>query len=177
MLHEEFSYELFRERTKKLLEQYNNIIKQTTPLEDWYDVTLSVNCLYGLLMVVSEKYRGHLPEDDAVEYLRSNGIDENKIKISAVLNCHGCDKAFASRPITITFQDLITGIRNGLAHWEDNRNKKDYKDNVSYKKSDDGHVTEIVIKGKIHNFKVLVTATFLMGPDNNPIFDLVQLIP
>jgi hypothetical protein len=173
MMQGDFSYDVFRERTKKLLEQYKDIIQPNVSRDELYDVTLIVNCLYGLLMVPTEKYKGLLPNEDAVQYLREKHISEDKIEVSSVLNCHKCDNTCVDRSRPITFQNLITGIRNGLAHWDGSNNH----DNVLYEKDGNGHVTNLVIKGLILDYTVTVTVTFHLTNDSNPILDLIRLIP
>jgi len=83
MLHEEFSSELFIKRTKDIIKQY--LEKCSTDSDSFYDITLSINCLYGLLMMPAKKYYDTLPNDEAHSYLKQKGFDETEISVTSKL--------------------------------------------------------------------------------------------
>ena len=56
-LHQEFD---FVERTKKIIEQYDNL---TIPEKDKFEVTLLLNCFVGLLILPQQKWYDNLPTE------------------------------------------------------------------------------------------------------------------
>ena len=116
MLHEKFSSELFIKRTKKIMNQY--LEKCSKDPDIFYDITLSINCLYGLLMMPAQKYYKKLPNDEVHSYLKRKGIDETEISVTSKL-------INGNKQQSITFKKMLFGIRNGLAHWEEKYKKLD----------------------------------------------------
>ena len=166
MLHEKFSSELFIKRTKEIMNQY--LEKCSTDPDIFYDITLSINCLYGLLMMPAKKYYKKLPDDEVHSYLKQKGIDETEISVTSKL-------INGNKPQLITFKNMIFGIRNGLAHWEEKDKKLDGTHNIEYRKNDAGRVDNIIIKGIIERETTEVTVTFIIN-DKNPIKKLIDLI-
>ena len=104
----------FINRTEKILEQYTTSVGPKLQSEnkesEYYDVTLFINCLYGLLMMPSKLYYDNLKEASknktANEFLKEN-------KLSKVIY-------FTTTPNKeISLLEFIRSIRNGMAHWED----------------------------------------------------------
>jgi hypothetical protein len=181
MMHEEFSSDLFVQRTKEILNQYAEAYKAGN-FTKYHDVTLSVNCLYGLLMVPEQRYESKLSSEDAITFLETNKIQSSEISVEAIENNPGVAR------IDIGFNNMIRGIRNGLAHWEnsdqENHNKTtdkkyDADHNVDYHKNDKGVVDFITIHGMYCGWKKIVTVTFYLFQGDqpaNPIEKLIELI-
>jgi hypothetical protein len=176
MEHEEFTPEEFRKRTWKILEQYEKAYKASP--ETFYDVTLAVNCLFGLLIEPTEEFWKNLPtEKKAITFFKDKGITDC-ILIEA-LNKNSGDISAG-----ILLKDFIIGLRNGLAHWgskPDARNHNtDGTRNVDYKKNDKGVVEKVRITGTLHNFTTTVTATFCLfnkdGKADNSISKFLKLV-
>jgi hypothetical protein len=168
MIVEKFSSDLFIKRTKEIIKQYSD--KFSSELDKYYDVTLSINCLYGLLMMPSKKYFDQISEEEAVSYLPKRDIDNLLIKVSAKDLKNNTDRS-------ITFKEMVTGIRNGLAHWEQNSNKWDGRNNINFITDEvSKYVKTVVIKGPINDYQIEVEVTFDVTKINT-IMKLIELLP
>ncbi len=167
MITEKFSSGLFINRTKEIIKQYSE--KFSTDPNTFYDITLSINCLYGLLMMPSKKYINKLSKEEAVSYLLKNKIDCSQIKVNAKKLNNNVDAC-------ITFKEMITGLRNGLAHWGEKSNKWDGRNNIEYITSDSSKdVMKIVIRGPIKDYKMRAEVIFIVNRINS-ITKLIELI-
>jgi hypothetical protein len=165
LIPEKFSSDLFITRTKEIIKQYSD--KFSSDPNTFYDITLGINCLYGLLMMPLKKYK--LSEEEATSYLSKNMIDCSQIKVNAKTLNDNVDAC-------ITFKEMITGLRNGLAHWEEKSNKCDGRNNIEYITSDSSKdVMKIVIRGLIKGYKVRVEVIFIVDRINS-ITKLIELV-
>jgi hypothetical protein len=177
MMDEKLTVEEFSRRTGEILKQYSNLTNINHA--EFYDVTLLVNCMYGLLSMPEQKHFDKLSDAHALNYLRKNEI--SNIDIS-VYNTGSPNQV--EQPPEITFQELIKGLRNGLAHWgkpgdnnaHKDKDKYDGTDNVSYIKGNSRQVEKLCIKGTIKGFKKTVEVTFDLTQEKNPVLALVELI-
>jgi len=174
MLHEQFSANMFIKRTKKIIEQYKE--KLSSCEDDYYDVTLSINCLYGLLMMAYKKNQNTISKKEARIYLTENGINENEIGYESKLKLD-------SSNIQITFDELIRGIRNGLAHWEESNSS--YKSHVEFVSNNQNIVNKVIIIGQIVRNKttieprkeiIIKVELFITDTSENSIVKLIRLI-
>jgi hypothetical protein len=162
MMIKPFSSDVFICRTLKLVEWYEKLA-DTIEKNDFYDVTLLVNCLYGLLMVALKKQYDNIPNTiDADTYLKQQGITKG-ITITTTLS---------AKPL---FRDMLTGIRNGLAHWEEVHGQWNGANNVQYGVDSEGHVTALIIEGTIQDNSGTITVEFDLT-QGNPVLELVKLI-
>jgi hypothetical protein len=162
MMTKPFTSSVFIERTLKLVEWYKKLA-DTIEKNDFYDVTLLVNCLYGLLMVALKKqYNNTTDTIDADTYLKQQGITKG-IAITTTLS---------SKP---SFREMLTGIRNGLAHWEEVHGQWNGVHNIQYGFDDEGHVTALIIEGTIKDNSGTITVEFDLT-QGNPVLELVKLI-
>lgn len=150
MMHEDFSFDLFIERTKKILDQY--LEKYSEKPEACFDITLSINCLYGLLMMPLKKLFNTISEEEVCSYLEKNKIEKTQITVESK---HKNDNT----SIQITFKEMLMGIRNGLAHWEEKDGKYGGTGDVKFEKNTADYVDRIIIKGQITRKREVINGT------------------
>ncbi len=132
----------FIARTRKLLQQYDEIVVNKLENEqkdkEIYNITLLINCFYGLLMMPAKLNRNLLPTDVTADNMLQEKHFSDVIK-------------FTTAPQTdLSFKDFVNSIRNGLAHWEDERNSNPSRQElqISYEpKEGDQPFREIIIYG------------------------------
>ena len=124
-------------RTERIISQYNEIVQNVlcskNKENEFFDTTLFINCLYGLLMMPSKlNHNNLLKYKNAKKFLCDNNLE--KAIIFSVSNGK-----------EISLEELIRSIRNGMAHWEENE-----KLGFDYEPKDTGSMIEkIIIKGSL----------------------------
>lgn len=171
-MHEKFSSDLFIDRTIKIIEQYSEAFS-TNP-ENRYDITLSINCLYGLLMMPLKKYFKNISEKEVKLYLNENNIDDNQIYVNAI-------SKESNQNIDISFKEMLMGIRNGLAHWEENNADYGNTGKLVFNINTSDIVENIIIEGEITRKGTgrIIVSTKLNVHENyeNAIKQLIKIIP
>jgi len=131
----------FIKRTKKIVEQYNK--QECYYGSDFYNVTLLVNCLLGLIIV---------PRENKLNSLTDTAIPKNLLAtIKAAVDQSGNN-------ITIKFKEYIIGLRNGVVHFSSN-------DSLSFN-NNSGKIESLEIIGKTNKKKNTITYFFKLNDSN-----------
>jgi len=131
----------FIKRTKKIVEQYNK--QECYYGSDFYNVTLLVNCLLGLIVV---------PRENKLNSLTDTAIPKNLLAtIKAAVDQSGNN-------ITIKFKEYIIGLRNGVVHFSSN-------DSLSFN-NNSGKIESLEIIGKTNKKKNTITYFFKLNDSN-----------
>lgn len=120
----------FMMRTKKIISQYTEL--ESCLGREFYDVTLLLNCLLGLIV---------LPREWRID---RNSIDKDipsNIKNTLVSAKHKNGNNIEDE---IRLNEYIIGLRNGIVHWGKNDSLS-----FSYYK---GKISTIVIEGETNNW-------------------------
>lgn len=133
--------------TKKLLEQYNHYIVNNSEIcdTDKHEITLLVNCLFGLLMVPNKLYYESLNTSKTLDDL--NNEFKQAITFETLEN---------RTNRILSFKDVILSLRNGLGHWFENRNNDN---NVQFEAADN-EINSLIIEGTSSRYKVKIRAKF-----------------
>lgn len=91
----------FIERTIKLIDQYTDLCTKF-PFDEQYNYTLTINCLLGLIVMPKARVVSYIPKTRL-----TNTFKEEIGLIQSVIN-----------PDIITLQELITNLRNSVAHFD-----------------------------------------------------------
>lgn len=98
-------------RTFKIIEQYN---KKEVGEEEKYEVTLLINCLFGILILINNEW---------VETLKDIKLDEIekivKIKYYKLSKDILKYERKKEENIVRNVADLIKSMRNGICHWKE----------------------------------------------------------
>ena len=147
--------------TRKLIQQYEDIVIPVLEAKkkdnECYDITLLINCFYGLLMMPSKMNWNTLKKyGSAKEVLEKNNFNKNQI-ITFKTNSTN----------DLSFEELVRSIRNGLSHWEENNPKyrnKNFENEpfgLDFEPKETGQLMDnIIIRGSINDYKTDVTTTF-----------------
>lgn len=135
----------FINRTFEIINQYNS---QKLNEEKKYEVTLLINCLFGILILAKNEWLDDIRE----------------IKLSEIEEIAKIDYYNEGEKIVKDFGDLIHSMRNGICHWKDEKNAycKELKGIVFEEK--DGKIDKIVIQGTL-KWKHVVDITFSTPED------------
>ena len=116
----------FIKRTKRIIEQYEQLVMPIVPKIEQYETTLFLNCLVGLLIIPEQKWFENLPETVVTEIewgispaiisiiTDSKGIQEDKTVKNVAKHLRN---SIAHNNFNVLKADVITDIRF-----------KDYKD-------------------------------------------------
>lgn len=142
----------FISRTETILSQYNEIVATKLESEhrerEFYDVSLFINCLYGLLMMPSKLNKSVLKKyENAKDFLSKNGFSD------AI--------SFTLEPKKeISLEEFVRSIRNGMGHWKDDKIKKLKNQGFDYEPKTEGALIEsIIIRGSF--CETILTTTVL----------------
>ena len=156
--------EMFIERTKELLKQYNSFYENgKISDENYFNITLLINCLYGLLMMPSKKNYGILKKDTR----KANELEKSIPGLTITATSENYPNKNISNEITV--EEFVRGLRNGLGHWEE---KEENHQNVSYELTPQGKDEDlfktVILKGsfKKNNEKTKVSAEFNLACNN-----------
>ena len=153
-------------RTRELIRQYEEHVISTLERDsrdsECYDMTLLINCFYGLLMMPSKLNYNKLKKyDDAEQFLKEKGFDD---EISFVKSCKR----------KISLEEFVRSIRNGLGHWEEHNpnypdtNSKGEPFGLDYKPKNAGEsIKELIVRGSIADYKIDVSTTFKVSAERN----------
>lgn len=162
----------FQLYTKQILEQYKEYIVKDKSIskKEQHEVTLFINCLFGLLMVPCEQNYENLSSD-----LRISDINE---RFKGSIECSAKNKS-SSQEENLTFKEFIQSLRNGLGHWFESPNKSNKyttgnEKNVEFE-SVNCEIDKLKIRGSCKRFKV---ETFLIMSIHNEekIYEFLNLI-
>lgn len=145
----------FISRTETILSQYNEIVATKLEAEhresEFYDVSLFINCLYGLLMMPSKLNKSVLEKyENATDFLSEHGFSD------AIF--------FTAEPKKeINLEEFVRSIRNGMGHWKDDEKKKLKNQGFDYEPKTEGAIIEkIIIHGSFgYKSKTILTTTVL----------------
>lgn len=142
----------FISRTETILSQYNEIVATKLESEhresEFYDVSLFINCLYGLLMMPSKLNKSVLKKyENAKDFLSKNGFSD------AI--------SFTLEPKKeISLEEFVRSIRNGMGHWKDDEKKKLKNQGFDYEPKTEGAlIGSIIIRGSF--CETILTTTVL----------------
>lgn len=142
----------FISRTETILSQYNEIVATKLESEhresEFYDVSLFINCLYGLLMMPSKLNKSVLKKyENAKDFLSKNGFSD------AI--------SFTAEPKKeISLEEFVRSIRNGMGHWKDDEKKKLKNQGFDYEPKTEGAlIGSIIIRGSF--CETILTTTVL----------------
>lgn len=142
----------FISRTETILSQYNEIVATKLESEhresEFYDVSLFINCLYGLLMMPSKLNKSVLKKyENAKDFLSKNGFSD------AI--------SFTLEPKKeISLEEFVRSIRNGMGHWKDDKIKKLKNQGFDYEPKTEGAlIGSIIIRGSF--CETILTTTVL----------------
>lgn len=168
---ENFDHSLFVERTKQIIQQY---LPQENDLgEKYYDVTLCVNCLCGLIMMpMKENYKklsDRVEKRDAKAFLHSRGILDTEVSV------HGYMRGSGEMNITLSLVEMVSAIRNGLSHWRDTGIGNNNGESIVFHKNDQGVIEHMKITGLIGKYSKVIEVTIGMN-GCKPILSLIDVI-
>ena len=142
----------FISRTETIISQYNEIVATKLESEhresEFYDVSLFINCLYGLLMMPSKLNKSVLKKyENAKDFLSKNGFSD------AI--------SFTLEPKKeISLEEFVRSIRNGMGHWKDDKIKKLKNQGFDYEPKTEGAlIGSIIIRGSF--CETILTTTVL----------------
>ena len=142
----------FISRTETILSQYNEIVATKLESEhresEFYDVSLFINCLYGLLMMPSKLNKSVLKKyENAKDFLSKNGFSD------AI--------SFTLEPKKeISLEEFVRSIRNGMGHWKDDKITKLKNQGFDYEPKTEGAlIGSIIIRGSF--CETILTTTVL----------------
>ncbi|MCR5126342.1 MAG: hypothetical protein K6B43_14290 [Treponema sp.] len=145
----------FISRTETILSQYNEIVATKLESEhresEFYDVSLFINCLYGLLMMPSKLNKSVLEKYEyAKDFLSENGFSD---VISFT----------AETKREINLEEFVRSIRNGMAHWKEDEKKELKNQGLDYEPKTEGAlIGRIIIRGSFcSKRKTILTTTVL----------------
>ena len=131
----------FIDRTKKIISQYKE--RESYLGNEYYDVTLLLNCLLGLVVIPREKSIDSLQDIDIPECLKKT-IHSSTDKDGQSIN--------------IQFKEYIVGLRNGIVHFS--------KDESLNFRNKDGKIDRVEINGSTKNYKHKIVYHFNLGNGN-----------
>mgnify|MGYP003448881671 FL=1 len=145
----------FISRTETILSQYNEIVATKLESEhresEFYDVSLFINCLYGLLMMPSKLNKSVLKKyENAKDFLSKNGFSD------AI--------SFTLEPKKeISLEEFVRSIRNGMGHWKDDKIEKLKNQGFDYEPKTEGAlIGSIIIRGSFcSEGETILTTTVL----------------
>ncbi|WP_294428365.1 HEPN family nuclease [uncultured Treponema sp.] len=165
-------------RTREIIRQYDehviSYLEANKRDSECYDMTLLINCFYGLLMMPSKLNNSSLLKcGNADEFLRKGNLAD--------------EISFTVEPEReINFEELVRSIRNGLGHWTQsnlvsgkNKKQKTNQSDVKFFPTDEGKsIEEIIVSGSIDDFKTTVTTIFKVSKEKNQhkIWDFLELV-
>lgn len=115
----------FVQRTRAVVGQYDQL--ESTLGADFYNVTLLLNCLLGLVVLPRENRLNAIQDGDIPESIRhtlANAVNNRNEKIS------------------VTFSDYIIGLRNAIVHWGQSQSLK-------FLQNDQGQIARVCLEGTI----------------------------
>jgi hypothetical protein len=140
---------VFIERTKEIIKQYKAFEDKK---EDYYDVTLLINCLLGLIFIPRQKISFNINK------FKNPVPDAIKDTLVSIKDKSGNDT-------TILFNEYIIGLRNALAHMAiGDEQSTPFVTNV------EKTVTKFIITGILHENqpdKKVITYKFDVTEENN----------
>lgn len=127
----------FFERTFKILDQYDGLQFDE---KDCYDITLLINCLFGII-IVSHSY--------CYKKLIQAKFSEN---INGIIVL---DKNVEVKLKDLSVRETMTKLRNSLAHWGDSRDSSKYcgVKNIHFFSTSD-KISGIIISNTRNNFSM-----------------------
>lgn len=119
----------FIQRTNQIIKQYKD--QEAYLGENYYDVTLNLNCMLGLVVLPRESKINSLQDKDIPAKIRHTliSVKDKKNKI-----------------INIKFKEYIIGLRNGIIHFGKN-------DSLKFE-NESGKISAVSIEGKTNNKRV-----------------------
>ena len=131
----------FIQRTLNIIAQYK---RQESHLgTEYYDVTLLLNCLLGLVVLPRESKLDKFPDSEIPETIRPTLISAK-------------DKS--AKDIQIKFKEYIIGLRNGIVHFG--------KANSLSFKNENGQIAFIEITGETNRHKHILHYRFNLSFGN-----------
>ena len=142
----------FIERTSSIIQQYQ--AQENKLGTEFYDVTLYLNCLLGLVI---------LPREWKINELSDKSIPDNILKtLTKVQDTNG-------KAIEIGFKEYIIGLRNGIVHFGQ-------KESLVFEESN-GIISSIQIESEYTINRVKKYASFLFNlTDGNQLTDAINEI-
>ena len=160
----------FISRTETILSQYNEIVATKLESEhresEFYDVSLFINCLYGLLMMPSKLNKSVLKKyENAKDFLSKNGFSD------AI--------SFTAEPKKeISLEEFVRSIRNGMGHWKDDKIEKLKNQGFDYEPKTEGAlIGSIIIRGSFCETILTTTVLNIASEANrNKILEFLKII-
>ena len=134
---EEYLMKDFYERTFKLLDQYSMLKEKLN--EEYYDITLLVNCLFGIII---------MPKSHWHDQLKGKTFPKNisDIELKSERRVRSLNRYNVLK--------LFTDLRNSLAHWGDMRNDSNYGYKNLEFKSKKNEISGLSIVNLQENFEI-----------------------
>lgn len=128
-------FEDFFERTFKILDQYDGLQFDE---KDCYDVTLLINCLFGIIIVSHSYWFEKFKNVKFSENINGIRVQDENVEVELK---------------TLLVGKTMTKLRNSLAHWGDSRNSSKYYgvNNIDFFSTSD-KISGIKISNKRRNF-------------------------